>query len=75
MLLDCEACPGRGVACDGCVVSVMLDPTPHLPREVVVAIDVLRDSGLIGPVHLALVPEAAPAPAPVPLRAVQRRVG
>ena len=75
MLLDCTDCPGRGTACDGCVVAAVLDPTPGLPREVAAAIGVLRDAGLIGPVHLALQPTAAPQRTPVPLTLVHRRVG
>jgi hypothetical protein len=75
MLLNCEECPGRGNACDGCVVAVLLDPTPRLPREVAEAIDVLRGSGLIGPAHLALVPDPARETGPLPFEVPQRRVG
>jgi hypothetical protein len=75
MLLNCEECPGRGTACDGCVVAVLLDPTPQLPREVAEAIDVLRGSGLIGPVHLAVVPQPTPEPEPLPVAMIRRAVG
>jgi len=60
MLLECAACPGRGHSCEGCVVSVLLDPRPTMPRETAAAIDLLEAAGLIGPVHLALV--EAPLP-------------
>lgn len=75
MLLDCTDCPGRGTACDGCVVATVLDPTPGLPREVATALGVLRDAGLIGPVHLALQPTAGRQQAAPPLTLMHRRVG
>ena len=64
MLLDCTTCPGRGTACDGCVVSVVLDPRPAMAADLAAAVDVLREAGLIGPVHLALQQEPEPHPAP-----------
>ena len=75
MLLNCEECPGRGIACDGCVVAVLLDPTPRLPREVAEAVDVLRGSGLIGPVHLALVPQPPAEAVPLPVATTRRAAG
>ena len=75
MLLNCEECPGRGIACDGCVVAVLLDPTPQLPRELAEAIGVLRGSGLIGPVHLALVPQPPAEPVPLPIATNRRAAG
>ena len=72
MLLDCTTCPGRGEACEGCVVTVLLDPTPAMPSDVSRAVGVLRRAGLIGPPHLALVslPAGFDVAEPVRLRAV-----
>ncbi len=75
MLLDCTTCPGRGTACGGCFVSVMLDPTPGMPAEVVSAIGVLREAGLIGPVHLAVQSSSDTRPNPVPSVVRELRVG
>ena len=73
--IDCESCPGRGRACDGCVVAVMLDPRPTLDDDMAAAITALHEGGLIDPPHLALVTP----PPPRPLRVVQgpgrRRAG
>lgn len=55
MYLDCSTCPGRGRACEGCVVSVLLDPRPALDPDTAAALDVLQRAGLIGPAHLAVV--------------------
>ncbi len=80
MLLDCMTCPGHGLACDGCVVAAVLDPTPAMPSDVAAAVTLLRRTGLIGPVHLALVAEDAGdgprAASPLPLAGrAQRRAG
>ena len=53
--MDCARCPGRGWACGDCVVSVVLDPRPAMDHDVAAAVSLLWESGLIGPVHLALV--------------------
>lgn len=71
MLLDCTGCPGRGYACDGCVVAAVLDPRPRMAPDVADAVDVLQGAGLIGPVHLALV--SGPEPGADRGRAEPRR--
>lgn len=75
MLLDCSTCPGRGRACDGCVVSVLLDPRPGMAPDLAAALDILQEAGLIGPPHLALVEEPAATRLAPRLRSVQRRAG
>ena len=61
MLIDCDRCQVRGVACSDCVVSVLLG-TPEqgaeLDRAEQEAIDVLAEAGLVPP--LRLVVDSAP---------------
>lgn len=57
MLIDCDTCEVRGVACSDCVVSVLLGaPAPEQPVELDeterAAIGALADSGLVPPLRL-----------------------
>ena len=54
MLLDCETCIARPVACSDCVVSVLLGaPSENrLVAEEERVIGVLADSGLVPPLRL-----------------------
>lgn len=57
MLIDCDTCEVRGIACSDCVVSVLLGmPAPSAPVELDdaerTAIGVLADSGLVPPLRL-----------------------
>lgn len=50
MLIDCDTCAVRGLACDECVVSVLLDGPPDavdLDAEERRALHVLADGGLV----------------------------
>ncbi len=61
MLIDCDSCPGRPMACDGCMMNVLVDganspyagETQEMSRvsdpraELVTAISVFRDAMLI----------------------------
>jgi hypothetical protein len=53
VIVDCDRCEVRGLACDDCVVSVLLGP-PR-PREMADderrAVDVLATSGLVPPLR------------------------
>lgn len=54
MVIDCGTCVVAGLACQDCVVSVLLG-APDLPvvaDEHVVALSVLADSGLVPPLRL-----------------------
>lgn len=55
MIVDCERCEVRGLACDDCVVSVLLGPYPSagLGDEECAAVGVLADSGLVPPLRYA----------------------
>lgn len=70
MLIDCDTCALRDLACGDCVVTVLLGlQGPALEVDDVErrALDVLADSGLVP--RLRLVPIGPPA-GPVPERAV-----
>ena len=62
MLIDCDTCEVRGLACGDCVVTVLLGAPPAgvvLDAEERRALDVLAGSGLVPP--LRLVPPDGPA--------------
>ena len=55
MLIDCDHCAVRGLACGDCVVTVLLSRPPsgvQLDDDERVAIGVLADSGLVPPLRL-----------------------
>jgi hypothetical protein len=57
MLIDCDLCEVRGMACADCVVTVLLGSPPDgvvLDREEQQAIGVLARSGLVPPLRLVL---------------------
>jgi hypothetical protein len=61
MLIDCDTCTVRGLACSDCVVTVLLAGQPPGPSEHGVDLDAaeqraiaaLADSGLVPPLRLA----------------------
>ena len=61
MIIDCDTCVMRDLACGDCVVSVLLGPpgarTAGFDSEERAALDVLAESGLVPP--LRLVPRSA----------------
>jgi hypothetical protein len=54
MVIDCDECAVRGLACRDCVVSVILGVPETLSRDERAALDVLADVGLTP--RLRLVP-------------------
>jgi hypothetical protein len=55
VLIDCDSCEVRGLACGDCVVTVLLGAPPEgvvLDDEERRAIDVLAHSGLVPPLRL-----------------------
>ncbi len=53
--VDCDTCAARDVACDDCVVSVLLGASGgavDLDRDEQAALDALADSGLVPPLRL-----------------------
>jgi hypothetical protein len=55
VLIDCDACLVRGLACHDCVVTVLLGPPPEVgfDEDEQKALEVLADSGLVP--HLRMV--------------------
>lgn len=61
MKIDCTTCPVRNIACDDCVVSLLLllpAPDHRLDEVETSALELLADSGLVP--KLRLVQEAEP---------------
>ena len=59
MIIDCDTCEVRGLACDDCVVSVLLGAPgvsgvqgPELDDSERAALDVLAGSGLVPPLRM-----------------------
>jgi hypothetical protein len=55
MLIDCDRCEVRGLACEDCVVTVLLGSPPDgvvLDQDEQQAIGVLARSGLVPPLRL-----------------------
>ena len=70
MLIDCDGCAMRDLACADCVVTVLLGGPPgavDVDDEERRALDVLADSGLVP--RLRLVPVGLPEPVSPPGRA------
>lgn len=59
MIIDCDQCTMRDIACKDCVVSVLLGPPGAIrdgfDDEETTALGVLADSGLVPPLRLTLV--------------------
>jgi hypothetical protein len=57
VLIDCDRCEVRGLACGDCVITVLLGSAPDgvlLDAEEQQAIDVLARSGLVPPLRLVV---------------------
>lgn len=54
LVIDCDSCEAKPLACSGCVVSFMLGTSQgaELAAEDVRVLDVLADSGLVPPLRL-----------------------
>ena len=74
MLIDCDSCEVRGLACGDCVVTVLLGAPPEgvvLDDEERRALDVLAGSGLVPPLRLVTI-EAPPAALEEPLSEIRQ---
>jgi hypothetical protein len=63
MLIDCDTCAGRNVACDDCVINVLLSRPPQpvqLDASEQHAFATLADAGLVPPLRLVPVVRIAP---------------
>jgi hypothetical protein len=56
MIIDCDQCTMRDVACDDCVVNALLGSPPQVSvgEETAVALRNLADGGLVPPLRLSL---------------------
>jgi hypothetical protein len=73
MLIDCDTCVVRGLACGDCVVSVLLGAPPtgvELDETECRAISVLADAGMVPQLRLVAADRAASIK---PQSATQRR--
>ena len=52
MLIDCNSCVMRNIACSDCVVTALLGPMPDSLDEHKEVLDVLADAGLVAPLRL-----------------------
>lgn len=52
MIIDCNSCVKRDIACHECVVTVLLGPPHELPGAERTAIAVLAGGGLVPPLRL-----------------------
>ena len=55
MLIDCDTCAGRRIACDDCVINVLLQRPPQpvdLDEAECTAFDHLAEAGLVPPLRL-----------------------
>ena len=67
MVIDCDTCVMRDIACDDCVVSVLLGMPSGgavLEEEEHLALAVLAGGGLVPPLRLVREEDADPVPAP-----------
>ncbi len=52
MIIDCEGCQMRDLACDDCVVTFLLGPPGGLGSAEQSALAVLADGGLVPPLRM-----------------------
>jgi hypothetical protein len=65
VIIDCDTCEVRGLACDDCVVTVLLGPTRlEVDDGTQAALDALAGSGLVPPLRLVTPVEAEPSQSP-----------
>jgi hypothetical protein len=51
MIIDCESCTMREIACSDCVVTALFSPAPELSEETVEAISLLASRGMVAPLQ------------------------
>ena len=55
MIIDCDSCEVRGLACGDCVVSALLGGPPgEIDEGEAAALEALADSGLVPPLRLVV---------------------
>jgi hypothetical protein len=69
VIIDCDSCEVRGLACGDCVVTALLGAPPggmEIDEGERAAIDALADSGLVPPLRLVLALEPVDPARPPP---------
>ncbi|MCU0264307.1 MAG: hypothetical protein MUF09_11680 [Candidatus Nanopelagicales bacterium] len=64
MIIDCDGCQMRDLACDDCVVTFLLGPPGGLGLAEQGALAVLADGGLVPPLRMVPGGSARPADRP-----------
>ena len=65
MIIDCDSCEVRGLACDACVVSALLGGPPgEIDDGEVAALEALAESGMVPPLRLVVPVEVLRNPPP-----------
>lgn len=55
MIIDCDTCEVRNIACDDCVVSALLGGPPgEIADDEAAALEALAESGLVPPLRLVV---------------------
>jgi ferredoxin len=62
MIIDCDSCAVRGLACGDCVVAVLVGAPPQLEADEQRALGVLAAAGLVPPLRLVPNPDESDAP-------------
>jgi len=57
VIIDCDSCQVRGLACSDCVVSVLQAPPGRIDDDQREAIETLSEAGMVPPLRLAVVSE------------------
>jgi hypothetical protein len=54
MIIDCDRCEMRDIACDDCVITAVLGgpPSDEIGTDTAVALRVLADGGLVPPLRM-----------------------
>jgi hypothetical protein len=65
VIIDCDSCEVRGLACGDCVVSALLGGPPgEIDEAESAAFEALAGSGLVPPLRLVIPLEVLPRPDP-----------
>lgn len=62
MVIDCDGCQMRDLACEDCVVTFLLGPPSDVGSAEQGALAVLADGGIVPPLRMVPRPPERPAP-------------
>lgn len=61
MIIDCDGCAMRDLACEDCVVTYLLGPPSGVGSAEATALAVLAEGGLVPPLRMVSQPDPSPA--------------